>query len=1155
MPEGQRGFMKCARMTVLILSLTMLLQVMGNGWIEVEKLETTPPFLEEEQPVMEATSPGQVVFAQYITSDNCGFCYQYGSPAHKLLKQNFADEYVYISYHGASFSGSPGTADPEAGNIDPILGVSHLQESGGAPKTGFGDSLPLEVGCGSNTCWDPYFSSGGNMHNSVNDYSMRVIQSDNGDGTSDVLVASKYMGSGTAPSSLKLYAAVTEEVCNSHVYNDGSKGGNCWEAWLLNGGAYASNSGNVGGGTGFQTISLSGNQWSNYTWTVPNNLVNGGTGNMNTIAALFGGWSTSSANENVYHATDSTMGPLVDIEIHSVEVTNDAGFNGYVNGDQLTVNAVIQNSGDELYSDGGEIKIYQVSGVTETLLGSATTLNTLSPGATQTVQVNVDSTGFSASAFDSKYRVRISSLVADKYSGNNVATGTIAHDMVPLAYTPTMIGSNTIDRTSAAQVEVKAQPMDGVDNMSTMTPALEFSVNGQNAWTTTGVSGGDILLGLAAGNPRYEYFISADDTMDSGMYDVRVKFTDTRGQDSAWEVNDGTNGGGAFELLNTMPTITVDPVPTVKVDVETPVSLVGHVFDAETDLADLTITSTSDSFKGWDPVSGMMNVNFTKIQRDNGGNPTQSGIYLSVTDEEGDTTGGTLLFNVIENGMPRWSPLAPVSIDEGGSSTVFLKNMLSDSNQDGTPANGVDHLTLAIVGVDNSDLLSASISGFNLVINAIDDDATGEATLTIRASDGIQFSETTMKIYVQNINDAPVLDISAFEGITLYKGEQKVIDLRSHLSDVDSGQEIVDLYVNIAASPQIAALYSMQSGILTLQWEEPGSHVVTVTIVDDEDEATTYVFTVEVISHLPLTVSKEDSDANVYLVANDDRIGRVANYMMTLGDDVGLRNIKTTWQICNMETGLCYDIIELEHPNTESNNGWNFEVTFDRVTSNGGLVYGDQIKLVEVTGIDANEIDREMEGDTLYWNITAHPAFADMGSEELGTFLADTETSMAKLELEIKALPEGSSTRTSKEAQLEQAKVSYALACDTPGVVCAGEDVASSSDSTSGNLDLIVYLGGGVFALIIIALVSMMILRRGGEADFKDFSSDLPADDLVANSMYGGAEQIFQQQIAAPVAAMPPGVPPIPESGLPEGWTMEQWQYYGHQYLQQMGLL
>jgi hypothetical protein len=94
----------------------------------------------------------------------------------------------------------------------------------------------------------------------------------------------------------------------------------------------------------------------------------------------------------------------------------------------------------------------------------------------------------------------------------------------------------------------------------------------------------------------------------------------------------------------------------------------------------------------------------------------------------------------------------------------------------------------------------------------------------------------------------------------------------------------------------------------------------------------------------------------------------------------------------------------------------------------------------------------------------------------------------------------------------------------------------------------------------------------------------LPADDLVANSMYGGTQQLFQQPVAAmpmplpmpqPVVQQPvitPGEisdsvvsgdvhhhhyakpvvagPPIPAAGIPVGWTMEQWQHYGQQYLE-----
>jgi len=80
--------------------------------------------------------------------------------------------------------------------------------------------------------------------------------------------------------------------------------------------------------------------------------------------------------------------------------------------------------------------------------------------------------------------------------------------------------------------------------------------------------------------------------------------------------------------------------------------------------------------------------------------------------------------------------------------------------------------------------------------------------------------------------------------------------------------------------------------------------------------------------------------------------------------------------------------------------------------------------------------------------------------------------------------------------------------------------------------------------------------------------ADLPAFDTVANSMYGGAQDIFQQPVAhvAPTLApqpvaqpvmpapAPPAVagPPLPPGGLPAGWTMEQWTYYGQQFLDQM---
>ena len=134
--------------------------------------------------------------------------------------------------------------------------------------------------------------------------------------------------------------------------------------------------------------------------------------------------------------------------------------------------------------------------------------------------------------------------------------------------------------------------------------------------------------------------------------------------------------------------------------------------------------------------------------------------------------------------------------------------------------------------------------------------------------------------------------------------------------------------------------------------------------------------------------------------------------------------------------------------------------------------------------------------------------------------------------------------------------------------------------------------------LIVASLLGLMFMRSGRDEviETKWNEATLPVHDAVANSMYGGAQEIFQQPVAhaAPVAhqhpvahvapiATPqvtttqitynihdsvvsgdvtPGAPapapvavagpPLPPSGLPAGWTMEQWAYYGQQYLDQM---
>lgn len=130
--------------------------------------------------------------------------------------------------------------------------------------------------------------------------------------------------------------------------------------------------------------------------------------------------------------------------------------------------------------------------------------------------------------------------------------------------------------------------------------------------------------------------------------------------------------------------------------------------------------------------------------------------------------------------------------------------------------------------------------------------------------------------------------------------------------------------------------------------------------------------------------------------------------------------------------------------------------------------------------------------------------------------------------------------------------------------------------------NLIFFLIG--FILLIGVLIATLRVIRSAQSPLEEISSfddyeytqssgfnqdntpsapELPSADKVANSMYGGSKDIFQQPPPMPSSEeniiedvveeveLPSGVPPIPETGLPDGWTTEQWIHYGQQWINQ----
>ena len=244
--------------------------------------------------------------------------------------------------------------------------------------------------------------------------------------------------------------------------------------------------------------------------------------------------------------------------------------------------------------------------------------------------------------------------------------------------------------------------------------------------------------------------------------------------------------------------------------------------------------------------------------------------------------------------------------------------------------------------------------------------------------------------------------------------------------------------------------------------------------------------------------------------------------------------------------------------------GWTFDPSNGQLTDGMGAQW--YVKLVKITALASNGDKFEYKEPVIKWTAYENaPGPETMSVEEVDALVAELDDMIEAKNTEIEGLEEGSTALDNANAELEELEAERANACEY--TTCVEQNSGSASDVSSSGLDMTVI--GAVIAVIIIALLSGLLFMRGGNVGTSekmvDWANELPANDAVANSMYGGAQEIFQQPVATPVAVaapapvaavapvvpqVPPGALPLPPGGLPAGWSMEQWAYYGHQYQQ-----
>ena len=129
-----------------------------------------------------------------------------------------------------------------------------------------------------------------------------------------------------------------------------------------------------------------------------------------------------------------------------------------------------------------------------------------------------------------------------------------------------------------------------------------------------------------------------------------------------------------------------------------------------------------------------------------------------------------------------------------------------------------------------------------------------------------------------------------------------------------------------------------------------------------------------------------------------------------------------------------------------------------------------------------------------------------------------------------------------------------------------GSTDAASEDASSGG-SVIMDIGIWAVAIAIIGFLLVFLVRVMFE-DEEEESSPWDTEEYESSiaAQYGAVPAAPEVPAApdissfAPPASTPPvvepaapavadGVPPLPASGLPEGWTMEQWTHYGAEWL------
>jgi hypothetical protein len=334
--------------------------------------------------------------------------------------------------------------------------------------------------------------------------------------------------------------------------------------------------------------------------------------------------------------------------------------------------------------------------------------------------------------------------------------------------------------------------------------------------------------------------------------------------------------------------------------------------------------------------------------------------------------------------------------------------------------------------------------------------------------------------FVINVNDAPEIDTSSLEGLTMKSGESASVGILPLMSDVDDPDE--EIWVDVDTSVPGSVQFDHVNGVLNMLWEEPGEHIVKLTLIDSHGDWSSSQFMVTILDAKPLTWMTDFQQGDLEVQLEGFVIGTDPTVTLVYSGDIEITQSQVRWSICNGIVGICHS--------AGASDGLG---PFQAISSDGGgLSIGDYLTL-SVRAVDSEGWDREtVEQMDILVPTTNEP-----------------ETVIPEVEEE-----EGSESNQQSGG---------------------GDSDLSSIEVIVGILILILFVGGG----------TMVGLYFSGAVGGREEEAVKPP--------YSPSQHTLQEQEEATIdfeQEVQEIHPPLPEGGLPSGWTMEQWEYYGEQWLE-----